>query len=98
MKMELQYIEISIYLILLVNTASLLLMLYDKKQAERGKWRVRERTFFLWALFFGAAGVLIGIFLFRHKVRDWKFVIGIPVLLGMNVVCLILAVQYILEM
>ena len=98
MKMELQYIEISIYLILLVNTASLLLMLYDKKQAERGKWRVGERTFFLWALFFGAAGVLIGIFLFRHKVRDWKFVIGIPVLLGMNVVCLILAVQYILEM
>ena len=66
------------------NIAACLLVWLDKRRARRGRWRVPERTFFLWALGFGAAGILLGMYLFRHKTRHATFVLGMPVLLLLN--------------
>lgn len=72
---------------LLWNMAAFLLVMLDKQRAKQGDRRIRERTFFLWAAFLGAAGVLAGMYAFRHKTRHWSFRIGIPLLLLINIAC-----------
>lgn len=69
------------------NLAAFLLVRADKWRARRGRRRIPERLFFLWALFFGAAGVLFGMYAYRHKTRHASFVFGIPLLLLLNLVC-----------
>lgn len=69
------------------NLAGFMLVMLDKRRARRNEWRISERIFFLWALFFGAAGILIGMHVFRHKTRHWSFVIGMPIICILNIVC-----------
>ncbi len=54
---------------------------WDKRCARRGARRVPERT--LWALAWagGAAGMLCGMGVFRHKTRHSAFVWGVPAVL-----------------
>lgn len=65
----------------------------DKHKARRGAWRISEKTLFVFALLFGAAGGTLGMHLFHHKTRHWYFRIGFPVLaaaqLGLWVVLLL---------
>jgi uncharacterized membrane protein YsdA (DUF1294 family) len=67
-----------------VNISAFFLMLWDKNQAENGDWRVRERTLFLFALFFGALGIYAGMFAWRHKTKKWYFLMGMPLLIVVN--------------
>ncbi|WP_285717204.1 DUF1294 domain-containing protein [Pelosinus sp. IPA-1] len=69
------------------NIVTFFLIMLDKKRARQQYWRIRERTLFLCALFFGATGILIGMYMFRHKTRHWSFIIGIPFLLIINATC-----------
>jgi uncharacterized membrane protein YsdA (DUF1294 family) len=62
------------------------MMSYDKRRAERGEWRVKEKNLFLIALIGGAAGVFAGMKVFRHKTKHWTFVFGIPLLFIVNMV------------
>ncbi|WP_371381641.1 DUF1294 domain-containing protein [Sporomusa aerivorans] len=68
------------------NLAAFLLVRLDKRRACKKEWRIRERTFFFIALFFGAAGVLSGMYTYRHKTRHWSFILGIPVLFLVNLI------------
>lgn len=54
---------------------------------KRGKyrWRVPEKTLFLLALAGGSAGALAGMYVFRHKTKHLKFVIGLPLILILQV-------------
>lgn len=76
-----------VLLYILWNFVGFIMVLIDKRRAERNKWRIRERTFFIWALFFGAPGILLGIHMYRHKTRHWSFIIGMPILCIFNIVC-----------
>lgn len=67
--------------ILLINLIGFILMGLDKNKARKRRWRISERTLFLVAACFGSAGILIGMYLFRHKTLHRKFVLGIPFLL-----------------
>lgn len=71
---------ILLYLII-INAAGFLLMLIDKQKARRGSWRIPEATLIWAAILGGSTGSLIGMYLFRHKTRHLKFVLGIPVIL-----------------
>ncbi|VBB05246.1 Hypothetical protein LUCI_0453 [Lucifera butyrica] len=73
---------------LLWNAAVFWLMRLDKKRARQGGWRIRERTLFLCALGGGAGGAWLGMYAFRHKTRHIAFVIGMPLLWFINLVCL----------
>ena len=64
-----------------INAAVFALYGYDKHRAVRRKWRVPERTLLLAAALFGAAGALMGMFVFRHKIRKPKFYITVPLFL-----------------
>lgn len=64
-----------------LSLASFALMGWDKRQARRDGWRVRERTLFLTALLGGSPGAVLGMFFFRHKTRHWYFRFGLPAIL-----------------
>ncbi|WP_094603696.1 DUF1294 domain-containing protein [Sporomusa silvacetica] len=66
------------------NLAAFLMVWLDKHFARKGARRVRERTFFWIALLFGAAGILLGMYVYRHKTLHKSFVIGIPMMLLLN--------------
>lgn len=69
-----------IYLVA-VNLIAFVLMGVDKKRAKRNRWRIRERTLFLFPLLGGSLGGLLGMQMFRHKTRHWYFRWGLPLLL-----------------
>lgn len=71
---------ILIYL-LLINAVGLLVMLADKRKAQKKQWRIPEATLITVALMGGSIGSLAGMRLFHHKTRKPKFYIGIPAIL-----------------
>ena len=81
------YLMPGLALYTLWNVASFILVMLDKGRSRRNEWRISERTFFLWALVFGAIGILLGMHVFRHKTRHWSFTIGMPILFLLNIVC-----------
>ncbi len=78
---------IAVYLAV-INLAGFLSMALDKQKARRNKWRIPEATLFLFAIFGGSAGCLLGMRIFHHKTQIPKFYIGIPIILGVQIVIL----------
>ena len=54
------------------------LMGIDKNRAINHKWRIKEATLFLIALFGGGIGSTLGMFFFRHKTKHWYFRLFFP--------------------
>ena len=75
--------SIAIYLAIM-NLAGFLCMAADKSKARRNKWRVPEATLFLFAIFGGSIGCYLGMRVFRHKTQKPAFYIGIPVIIGVQ--------------
>ena len=67
--------------LLIVNALGFLLMLVDKRKAQKNLWRIPEATLFLMAAIGGSIGSIAGMYKFRHKTRHWYFVIGMPAIL-----------------
>jgi len=80
--------NIFLYL-LIINLLGFLVMYIDKRRAEKGKWRIPERTLFLFTWLGGGIGTIAGMYILRHKTLKKKFTIGMPVILGIEVVYLI---------
>jgi len=57
----------------------------DKYKARNKKWRISETTLILCAFFMGGAGALLGMMTFRHKTRNWKFKLLVPLALVINI-------------
>ncbi|WP_028559968.1 DUF1294 domain-containing protein [Paenibacillus pinihumi] len=70
--------------LLVLNITALLLMHTDKQLARRRARRIPERRLFGTAALGGAAGIWLGMQLWRHKTKHSSFVIGIPLLLIVN--------------
>ena len=66
-----------IYLIV-INIISFLSMGLDKFLAIISKRRISENTLLFLTLIGGGLGTLIGMFIFRHKIRKMKFQILVP--------------------
>jgi uncharacterized membrane protein YsdA (DUF1294 family) len=69
------------FYLVIVNVLAFLLMGIDKRKAQKGTWRIPERTLFLSALLGGSLGAILGMQVFRHKTRHRSFVIGMPAIL-----------------
>lgn len=72
-----------------LNGLTFLLYGYGKRCAKKGAWRVPEWQLLLAAACFGSLGALLAMKVFRHKTRHTKFVIGVPVLLGAQILALL---------
>ena len=63
-----------------MSLIGLMLMRIDKRAAQKGTWRIPERTLILFAAAGGAIGSYLGMHLFHHKTRHAIFRFGFPFL------------------
>ncbi|MGY4689262.1 DUF1294 domain-containing protein [Salibacterium sp. K-3] len=70
----------------LLNLYTWVMMGRDKHLARHQKRRIPEKRLWLLAWLGGSAGMLAGMFAFRHKTRHLLFRIGVPMLLAAQVV------------
>ena len=83
-----------IYL-LLINLIGFFAMFLDKQKAKKGKWRIPEKTLFLFALLGGSLGTTLGMNTFRHKTKHWYFKFGMPLILILQIALIIyLGIQF----
>ena len=52
----------------------------DKYKAIHQAYRISEKALFMIALFGGAYGAYVAMYLFHHKTRKLKFKLGVPVI------------------
>ena len=64
-----------------INALGFLLMLVDKHKARKNRWRIPEATLMGVAVLGGSIGSLIGMYTVRHKTKQPKFTVGIPLIL-----------------
>ena len=82
---------------IVINLISFIIMLYDKNKAKYNKWRISEKSLFLFALFLGGIGIYTGMYKFRHKTKHLKFTIGIPVIIILNIItCYYIFIKFII--
>ena len=83
----LQMLQIGIMVFAVVmNLIGFCVMGMDKIKARKHRRRVPERRIFIISILLGSVGVLAGMYIFRHKTRHMKFVIGIPVILAAQII------------
>lgn len=71
--------------IIIINIVSLLLMGIDKYKAIKNKNRISEYSLITTAIFGGSIGTLLGMIIFRHKIRKLKFITIIPLLIIIHI-------------
>lgn len=67
--------------VMLINIVAFAAYGIDKRKAQKGRWRISESTLLLLAFFGGALGALLGMRVFHHKTKHWKFKILVPMFL-----------------
>lgn len=83
--MSVETIAIGIYLAF-VNVAAFVMYGADKRRAQRGLWRIPERTLLAIALLGGGLGALLGMLVFHHKTRKLRFRLVVPCALVLSLV------------
>ena len=68
-----------------INLVTFLLYGVDKWKARKGRWRIPEDSLIWLAVAGGSIGALGAMFLFRHKTRHLKFILGIPAIILLQV-------------
>lgn len=82
-----------VWIMIYLGAASLfgfILMGADKRKAVQHKWRIPEKSLFLIALTGGSVGVLLGMWVFRHKTKHLSFSIGIPMIIAVQICAAVL--------
>lgn len=74
------------YYMIVVNVLAFCLYGIDKRKAIMDKWRIPEATLLGVAFLGGSLGAWVGMQLFRHKTKHWKFKILVPLFFIMQVV------------
>lgn len=79
-----------IYILLLINLLSYLIMWFDKGAAIKKNRRVSEKSLFIFALIGGSLGIWLGTQSpLYHKAAKSKFTVGIPILLLLQCIVLV---------
>ena len=76
--------KILYFYLAVINIVSFALMGIDKYRASHHRWRIRERTLFLMAVFGGSVGAFLGMLVFWHKIRNKAFAIGLPAVIVLH--------------
>ena len=74
---------------LLVNIVAFAAYGIDKRKAQKGRWRIPESMLLLLAFFGGAIGALMGMRVFHHKTKHWKFKILVPLFLVLQLALIV---------
>ena len=77
---KLNHMKILLLYLLAVNAVTFVLYGIDKRRAQRGAWRIPEKTLLILPLLGGSVGGILGMRLFRHKTKHWYFRYGLVLL------------------
>lgn len=83
--------KVVIVYLLIINLIGFVIFYVDKRKAIKHKRRVRERTLFIIAIIGGSLGTYFGMYNFRHKTKKLKFVVGIPLIIGIQILLFIVS-------
>lgn len=86
-------LNITLILLAAVNAAAFLVCGWDKLCARRGWWRIPEKVLIGFAAALGSPGLLLGMAVFRHKIRKPKFYLGVPAILAAQAALTVLLVR-----
>ena len=75
----------AIYLIL-INLISILICIYDKWAAKNDKWRIPEKSLFMFTLLGGSIGMYFTMLKIRHKTLHTRFMVGIPFIIVFQII------------
>jgi len=81
------------FVLFVINLLTFAIMGADKAAAKAGTHRVPEKHLFLCALAGGGLGGTIGMFYFHHKTKHKQFLIGFPIIAGIQCVFLLIFLQ-----
>ena len=70
--------KILLIYLLCVNVIAFAMYGIDKRKAIKDQWRIPEKTLLIIALIGGAVGAFVGMQVFHHKTKHWKFILGVP--------------------
>lgn len=79
--------------LLIMNVSAFAAMGIDKKRAQKGRYRISEKTLFFQAIIGGSGGTFMGMYHFRHKTKNRKFVVGIPIIFFVQLIIVIAVAQ-----
>lgn len=82
-------ITVLILYFILVNSLGFYAMYTDKLRAKKRTYRIPEATLFAIAIIGGSIGCICGMYTFRHKTRHWHFVYGLPLILILQIICIV---------
>lgn len=71
--------------LVIINAVGFLIMLIDKRKAQKNLWRISELSLMSIAVFGGSVGILLGMYAFRHKTKHLKFTMGVPIFLAVQI-------------
>ena len=74
------------YYLVIVNILAFIMYGLDKQKAVKKQWRIPEVQLLGIAAIGGSIGAILGMQFFHHKTRKWKFKIGVPVFLALQLV------------
>lgn len=80
--------NIIIYFII-INLIGFFIMWLDKRKAQKGAWRIPEKTLFIITALGGGIGTTAGMYKFRHKTQKIAFVIGFPFITILEIITII---------
>lgn len=86
--------EIIGYYLLAINIAGAIVVCWDKFCAKNGRWRVPERTLFLFCLLGGSPAVYLTMRTIRHKTLHKRFMFGIPAIIFVQLIAIALIYRY----
>lgn len=75
-----------IYLIF-INILALIFTVSDKHRAIKHKRRISEFTLMLISVLGGSVTMLVTMLVIRHKTRHIKFMLGIPLIILIQLIC-----------
>ena len=83
------YKHISLIYWAMINVIAFIVYGIDKRKAIKDEWRISEKALIGLAAIGGGAGALLGMRIWHHKTRKWKFRILVPLFLVIWVAALI---------
>lgn len=86
--------EIIGYYLLAINIAGAIVVCWDKFCAKNDRWRVPERTLFLFCLLGGSPAVYLTMRTIRHKTLHKRFMFGIPAIIFVQLIAIALIYRY----
>lgn len=74
-----------IAVLIIINLIAFAISGIDKYKARHKKHRISEKTLFLTGIIGGCPGLYLSFFVFRHKTRHLRFMIGVPLIFAIQV-------------